>query len=315
MEKLNYYEFAESIKQISLHHPFIDGFYIGRDQLNSKEKICYPALVYTFHSISMDPLLDNYRKTVSFELLYADRLTNDRSNTGQIHSVGIDVLDELFNVLNDCYYYYLFTGYDVFLFEDQFADLTAGAAATITMDIPTNFGGCDWLDIKKSVEMEFDFGYKASQVASSMVAGLIVSLESTVVFFIPALLMVAVDVYTAYQLSKRVKKKFPGHSDGKFKSSYIKRVLVTLIIIFIAMILGSYVDQLILRDMGQDYAVRGVMAAVVFYVGWSCLENWSSENDSPFAKACQRVMINKAERHLKVPLDDLFFKTGDRDRA
>jgi hypothetical protein len=49
----------------------------------------------------------------------------------------------------------------------------------------------------------------------------------------------------------------------------------------------------------------------LFYELWSCLENWSSENDKPIAKAMQRIMVNKAERHLNVPLSDILMPGDD----
>ena len=39
---------------------------------------------------------------------------------------------------------------------------------------------------------------------------------------------------------------------------------------------------------------------------WVC-----SENEQPIAKALQRIMVNKAERHLDVPLRDLLLKEDE----
>ena len=62
-----------------------------------------------------------------------------------------------------------------------------------------------------------------------------------------------------------------------------------------------------------DYTVFAVVAVFLFYELWSCLENWSSENDKPIAKALQRIMVNKAERHLNVPLSDILMP-GDKEK-
>jgi hypothetical protein len=61
--------------------------------------------------------------------------------------------------------------------------------------------------------------------------------------------------------------------------------------------------------------VRFAVAVFLFYEVWSCLENWSSENDQPIAKALQRVMVNKAERHLNVPLSDILMKDDKPKRG
>lgn len=157
--------------------------------------------------------------------------------------------------------------------------------------------------------MTKEISSKILQYTFSGIAGFIVAIESALVFFVPAMILVMLDVFTAYMLSRRVKKKYPDKAEGKFKSSYINRIMIRIIIIFLAVITGYYIDALILRDVGQDYALRFAMGISAFYQLWSCLENWSSENDdNTFAKALQRIMINKAERHLNVPLDDIFLK-------
>ncbi len=63
-------------------------------------------------------------------------------------------------------------------------------------------------------------------------------------------------------------------------------------------------DTLVLIS-GNGFAVRFVVGVFLFYEVWSCLENWSSENDNKIAKALQRIMVNKIERHLDVPLSDI----------
>ena len=51
-------------------------------------------------------------------------------------------------------------------------------------------------------------------------------------------------------------------------------------------------DTLVLIS-GNGFAVRFVVGVFLFYEVWSCLENWSSENDNKIAKALQRIMVNK----------------------
>ena len=80
--------------------------------------------------------------------------------------------------------------------------------------------------------------------------------------------------------------------------------MITLIVVFVVLLLAAYVDMKV-RMATDQLAVRWAMGVFLFYEGWSCLENWSSENNQPFAKALQRIMVNKAERHLNVPLKDI----------
>lgn len=144
------------------------------------------------------------------------------------------------------------------------------------------------------------------QGVTSVLGGLLIAFESSIPFFIPCLIATLVDIWSAYCLGKRVHQKHPELSDGKFKSEYKMRVLRMLLVAFIVIILGAYVDILIFD--GGNKAVCCVFGFFLFYQTWSILENWSSENDNPMAKVLQRVMINKVERHLNVPLSDLLLK-------
>jgi len=145
---------------------------------------------------------------------------------------------------------------------------------------------------------------KIIQYLISILGGFIVAFETTIDFFVPSLIAIILDVISAYFLGRRVHKKHPDKADGKFKSEYKIRVIWTLIIVFLLLILASYVDILIRKD-SDALAQRFAMTAFLFYEIWSCLENWSSENNNSFAKALQRIMVNKAERHLNIPLSDI----------
>ena len=148
---------------------------------------------------------------------------------------------------------------------------------------------------------------KLLQYASSLFGGLVMAFETSIDFFIPCLLAVVLDVVSAWFLGRRVHKKYPDRSDGKFKSEYKRRILYTMLIVWLCIILANYVD-IAVRHSDDGLAVRFAVAVFLFYEIWSCLENWSSENDQPIAKALQRIMVNKAERHLNVPLSDILLK-------
>lgn len=145
---------------------------------------------------------------------------------------------------------------------------------------------------------------KLMQYVTSVCGGLVMALETSIDFFIPCLLAVVLDVISAYFLGRRVHRKYPTKSDGKFKSEYKRRILFTMIIVWMCIILANYVDIYVHKNV-DGLAVRFTVAVFLFYEIWSCLENWSSENRQPIARALQRVMINKAERHLNVPLKDI----------
>ncbi len=156
-------------------------------------------------------------------------------------------------------------------------------------------------------DLKIRIAQKLLQYASSLFGGLVMAFETSIDFFIPCLLAVVLDVISAYFLGRRVHRKFPEQSDGKFKSEYKRRILWTMIIVWLCIILANYVDTVV-RHSTDGLAVRFAVAVFLFYEVYSCLENWSSENDQPIAKALQRIMVNKAERHLNVPLSDILLK-------
>ena len=158
-------------------------------------------------------------------------------------------------------------------------------------------------------ELKIKIGQKLLQYATSIFGGLLLAFETSLDYFVPCLLAIGLDVFTAYMLARRVHIKHPDKSDGKFKSEYKYRVMITLGVVFVLLILAAYVDMKV-RMATDQLAVRAAMGVFLFYEGWSCLENWSSENKQPIARALQRIMVNKAERHLNVPLKDILMGEG-----
>ena len=156
-------------------------------------------------------------------------------------------------------------------------------------------------------ELKMRIMHKLTQYVSSLLCGFLMAFETSIDFFVPCLIAVVLDVISAYFLGRRVHLKHPEHSDGKFKSEYKRRIVFTMIIVWLAIILANYVD-IAVRYSTDRLAVRYTVSVFLFYEVWSCLENWSSENDKPLAKALQRIMVNKAERHLNVPLKDILMK-------
>lgn len=152
---------------------------------------------------------------------------------------------------------------------------------------------------------------KMWQYLVSISGGLLLAFETSIPFFVPCLIATVIDIIAAYCLARRVHKKHPDQSDGKFKSSYKYRIMYTMIIALLAIILANYVDIHVIKE--SDLAVRWVVGFFLIYQAWSILENWSSENDNKIAKALQRIMVNKAERHLNVPLSDILLNDKEKE--
>lgn len=138
----------------------------------------------------------------------------------------------------------------------------------------------------------------------SMLGASIAVLEPTIPFVLICTLAVLCDCYTAWALSRRVKKRFPGSNDGKFKSHYAGRVFATLIKVYALIVLAHLIDLYIFPDLSLRLP-NVVAGAVCFWQVWSMLENESSCNDAKWARIAQRVMVDKTERHFDIDLHEL----------
>lgn len=144
----------------------------------------------------------------------------------------------------------------------------------------------------------------------TLFGALLAMLEPTIPFIVICTLAVLCDCYTAWALSRRVKKKFPGSNDGKFKSHYAGRVFVTLIKVYALTVLAYLIDLYIFPDL--SFRLPNIVAgAVCFWQVWSMLENESSCNDARWAKIAQRVMVDKTERHFDIDLHELKHNEDD----
>lgn len=129
-------------------------------------------------------------------------------------------------------------------------------------------------------------------------------IRPTYPFILVCTLAVLADCYTAWSLSRRVKKRFPGANDGKFKSNYAGRVFITLIKVYSLTILVHLIDAMVFPEIAL-HLPQVVAGAVCFWQIWSMLENESSCNDAKWAKIAQRIMVDKTERHFDIDLHEL----------
>lgn len=140
----NYAEFLKSLQQICLSHPSVNSFIKGKYRLNSSSDVDYGVIAYTSNTINGNIDGDSNYYTLSFNLLYADRLTHDRSNIDNIHAEGISVLLEILNKINNALEYTSLGNYTINLFNEQFADSVAGAFVQLTIQIPSHISWCDY---------------------------------------------------------------------------------------------------------------------------------------------------------------------------
>lgn len=139
-------------------------------------------------------------------------------------------------------------------------------------------------------------------------------LEPTVPFILICTFAILCDCYTAWSLSRRVKKTYPGANDGKFKSNYAGRVFITLLKVYSLIVLAYLIETYIFE--GLPVKLTNVVAgAVCFWQVWSMLENESSCNNARWAKIAQRILVDKTERHFDIDLHELKEKGGDNGQG
>lgn len=134
-------------------------------------------------------------------------------------------------------------------------------------------------------------------------------LSPAIPFLMICSLLVIIDAITAWQLSRRVRAKYPDANDGKFKSRHFGRVIWTLLEVYTLIVVAHLVDIYIF-DYLPIALTKIAAGAVCLWQAWSVLENKSSCNDAKWAKVLQYVMVDKAERHFDVPLKDAMERAG-----
>ena len=145
---------------------------------------------------------------------------------------------------------------------------------------------------------------------------LIAEFEPTFPLIIVAIIFIVYDAWTAYQLDKRVHKKYPEKSKrekAKFTSFAFGKVVKSTIPKRLWVIILAYIAEhwvFVHVQIPLSYIVTGV---ICFEQAWLILENESScrdESESRFWKMLQRIMVDKTERHFDVTLDES--KNGGR---
>lgn len=140
---------------------------------------------------------------------------------------------------------------------------------------------------------------------------LVAEFRPTFPLIVVAVVFIVYDAWTAFQLDKRVHKRYPDKAkrrESKFTSFAFGKVIKQTIPKRLWLILLAYLVEhwvFIYVTIPLSYIVTG---AICFEQAWSILENESScrdESESRFWKLLQRIMIDKTARHFDVNLDEL----------
>jgi hypothetical protein len=137
----------------------------------------------------------------------------------------------------------------------------------------------------------------------SLIGAFFALINPSLPIFYICVAVILVDCYTAWSLSRRVKRT-TGKSSGVFKSEYAGRVIVTIIKAFVAIVLAFFIQKHIICSDFMDLS-KVVAGAICFWQIWSILENESSCNNSKWAKIAQKIMVDKTSRHFDIDLSEL----------
>ena len=149
------------------------------------------------------------------------------------------------------------------------------------------------------------FSY-ASRVILFLIGAVWGLVEPTIPFAGICLFAILIDCLTAWRLGKRVKKQNPKAKtdDYKFRSSYARRMFYTLCVVYACTVLGWLIDTHMF-PFAELYLASFISGGFCLVQLLSILENESSCNEARWAKVLQKVLVNKAARHLDIEPEDL----------
>lgn len=139
----------------------------------------------------------------------------------------------------------------------------------------------------------------------SLLGAVVAVLEPALPYIVICTLAVLYDCYTAWSLSRRVKRAHPERiKDGKFKSHNAGKVIV-MIKVYALIVLAFLMQQHIIGDALPIDLTKVAAGAVCFWQLWSILENESSCNGAKWAKVAQKILVDKTERHFDIDLSEM----------
>ena len=142
---------------------------------------------------------------------------------------------------------------------------------------------------------------------------LLAYLEPTLPFMGVCTVAVLYDVVSAWRLARRASTAQPNKASGKFKSSALGKVTVTLAKVYGLILLAYLVENVVFEGMNM-HLPNIAAGAVCFWQLCSILENEASCNDSKWAKIARRILIDKTERHFDINLNELKPTDNESDK-
>lgn len=124
-------------------------------------------------------------------------------------------------------------------------------------------------------------------------------MEPTFPYVLLCIFAVLLDCLTAWRLNRRIKKTVPNaKADGLLRSAKMMKMVSDILILFLCLTLAEGVDSHLLGHFGGLHLGQYVAAIFVLCTFVSILENESSCNTSTWARAVQKIVCSKVERHI-----------------
>ena len=127
-------------------------------------------------------------------------------------------------------------------------------------------------------------------------------IEPTLNFFYGIVAVITIDCFSAYNLNRRIKKKFPNYATGKLESKKALKVIYTIGKVYGVILIIWFIEKNILKDLSFD-VTKYVAALFCFIELISVLENESSCNNAWWARLLQKVLMDKTKRHFDIDID------------
>lgn len=149
--------------------------------------------------------------------------------------------------------------------------------------------------------------YDIPRWAFTLLGSLVAVFEPALPYLAICTLMIIADCYTAWSLSRRVRRIHPQRvsEDGhKFKSHNFGKVIVTLLKAYALIMMAFLIQRHITEGWGVELT-KVAAAAICFWQFWSILENESSCNGARWARLLQRILVDKTSRHFDIDLTEI----------
>ena len=130
----------------------------------------------------------------------------------------------------------------------------------------------------------------------------ILYVEPTLNFFYGIVAVITIDCFSAYNLNRRVKKRYPDYATGKLESKKALKVIYTIGKVYGVILIIWFIEKNILKDLSFEIT-KYVAALFCFIQLISVLENESSCNNAWWARALQKVLMDKSKRHFDIDID------------